>query len=107
MRHLIRLSALICAASLIAAIAYSAEKEAGVVITTEDIRADYEVLGIVHARHMKDVDGVNGELARKAAALGADFLIGTHYFEYQSQLHGAGTAVKVKKAEKEGEAARQ
>jgi len=75
---------------------HAAQKNEAAVIVTGDIREDYEVIGIVSAKHIRGVAEVTAELSKVASGMGADYVINTDYFGHQSQLHAVGTAVKLK-----------
>lgn len=82
-----------------ASVLCGAEHEKSVVVTMGGIGEDYEILGIVQAKHVRDLDKVNASLIKQAGRMGADYIIHTDYFEFQANLYGVGTAVKLKEEE--------
>lgn len=76
------------------------KKPKEVILTSTDIREDYEILGIVSVRSGEVVlDSINEKLKEEAKNLGADYVIGINYFNYSGYIYAYGTAVKIKKTE--------
>ncbi len=76
------------------------KKSKGVILTSEDIKEDYDIIGIVSARSGEVVlDNLNERLKEEAKNLGADYVIGIRYFDYSGYIYAYGTAVKIKKTE--------
>lgn len=68
----------------------------GVILSTVDIDAEYEILGLVHYRSNElNLDKIHAELKQKAEAIGADYVVGITYFRNAGYLYGSGTAVKL------------
>lgn len=68
----------------------------GVVLSTVDIDEEYDVLGIVSSRTngLKPED-VEKDLIKKAASMGADYVLGIQYYSHAGYLYGTGTAVRI------------
>lgn len=76
------------------------KKPKEVILTSTDIKEDYEILGIVSVRSGEVVlDSINEKLKGEAKNLGADYVIGISYFNYSGYIYAYGTAVKIKKTE--------
>lgn len=68
----------------------------GVILSTLDIKADYDILGIVSYRSSETIPSkINNELRSQAEDLGADYVIGITYYSGFGYLYGSGTAVKL------------
>ncbi len=74
---------------------------AGVVLSTVDLKVDYDILGVVSYRSSETMpEKINSELKRQADDLGADYVIGVTYYSGFGYLYGSGTAVKLIKKDK-------
>lgn len=94
--------------SLAAVLSFSAHGPAsgadkkGVVLTTTDLKEDYEILGIVYYRSSElNPKKIHEELAKQAESMGADYVICIVYYNNAGYLYGSGTAVKLSKKDKE------
>ncbi|MDP3790253.1 MAG: hypothetical protein Q8R48_07625 [Candidatus Omnitrophota bacterium] len=77
------------------------KKAGGVVLSTGDLKTDYEILGIVSYRSSETMpDKINNELKKQAEDLDADYVIGITYYSGFGYLYGSGTAVKLIKKDK-------
>ncbi|MFH0839668.1 MAG: hypothetical protein V1883_01460 [Candidatus Omnitrophota bacterium] len=77
-----------------------AEKK-GVILTTADLKQDYEILGLVFYRTGElSPKKINDELTKQAESMGADYVIGIIYYNNAGYLYGSGTAVKLIKKDK-------
>jgi len=75
----------------------AANKQKDVILSTEDIKDSYKVIGIVSIRSGEvDIVVLNGKLKDAARELGADYVIGINYFTYSGYVYAYGTAVKIK-----------
>lgn len=73
----------------------------GVVLSTCDLKADYEILGVVSYRSSETMpEKINSELKKQADDMGADYVIGINYYSGFGYLYGSGTAVKLIKKDK-------
>jgi ABC-type sugar transport system substrate-binding protein len=80
--------------------AKAADKK-GVVLSTVDLKADYEILGLVYYRSSElSSKKINDELRKQAEDMGADYVIGITYYSNAGYLYGSGTAVKLIKKDK-------
>lgn len=76
--------------------AAGAKKAAGVVLSTVDLKVDYDILGVVSYRSSETMpDKINSELKKQAKDMGADYVIGVTYYSGFGYLYGSGTAVKL------------
>jgi len=67
-----------------------------IILTTTDLKQDYEILGLVYYRSSElDPKKIHEELRKQAKILGADYVIGITYYENAGYLYGSGTAVKL------------
>ncbi|MDD5680551.1 MAG: hypothetical protein PHI59_04860 [Candidatus Omnitrophica bacterium] len=74
----------------------------GVILSTVDLKADYEILGIVSYRSSETMpDRIDRALREQAADMGADYVIGVTYYSGFGYLYGSGTAVKLIKKNKD------
>ena len=72
-------------------------KQKDVVLSTEDIKDSYKVIGIISIRGGEvDLVSLNSKLKDAAKELGADYVIGVNYFTYSGYVYAYGTAVKIK-----------
>ena len=75
-------------------------KPKGVVVSTSDAKASYNVLGLVSYRSGKAggrvVNDIEEGLAKEGAKLGADAVVSVRFLSYTGYLYGYGTAVKFK-----------
>ena len=75
----------------------AAAKQKDIILTTEDIKDSYKVIGIISARGGEiDLDALNNKLKDAARQIGADYVIGINYFNYSGYVYAYGTAVKIK-----------
>ncbi|OGX28281.1 MAG: hypothetical protein A3F87_03650 [Omnitrophica WOR_2 bacterium RIFCSPLOWO2_12_FULL_51_24] len=75
----------------------TSSKQKDVILSTEDIKDSYKVIGIVSIRAGEvDLAAVNSKLKDAAKELGADYVIGINYFTYSGYIYAYGTAVKIK-----------
>lgn len=78
-----------------------ADGKKGVILSTVDLKVDYDTLGIVSYRSSETMpEKINNELKRQAEDLGADYVIGITYYSGFGYLYGSGTAVKLIKKDK-------
>lgn len=89
--HIIIISlVLICLTGL----SYADQKQ--VILTTTDLKGDYEILGIVtYSSGTPDINIVNEGLKKKAAQMNADYVVSVRYISHTGKLFGWGTAVKI------------
>lgn len=79
-----------------------AEGKKGVILTTTDLKQDYEILGLVYYRSSElSPKKIHDELRKQAEDLGADYVIGITYYNNAGYLYGSGTAVKLIKKNKD------
>lgn len=84
------------------AFAQQKKKEKEIVLTTADIKEDYEVLGLVWVRSGEvNLSNVNEKLKEEAKKIGADNVLMVRYFVYSSYIYAYGTAVKLKEKEED------
>ncbi len=90
-------ASLACIVAMLCAVpAAMADGKKGVILSTSDIKADYEILGIVSYRSSETIPSkINNELRSQAEDLGADYVIGITYYSGFGYLYGSGTAVKL------------
>lgn len=75
----------------------SSSKQKDVILSNEDIKDSYKVIGIISVRGGEvDLAALNNKLKDAAKELGADYVIGTNYFTYSGYIYAYGTAVKIK-----------
>lgn len=73
------------------------KKKKEVILSTVDIKEDYEILGIVSVRSGEvNLLSVNEKLKEEAKNLGADYVVTLRYFDYGGYIYAYGTAVKIK-----------
>lgn len=88
------LAAILCLSA--ASEAEAKKKKKGVILSTVDISADYEILGLVYYRSSElDPKKIHKELKKKAKKMGADYVVGLTYYSNAGYLYGSGTAVKL------------
>jgi hypothetical protein len=82
--------------------AWCADAKKGVVLSTVNIKEDYEIIGLVSYRSNElDPKKIHNELTKQAEAMGADCVIGITYYNNLGYLYGSGTAVKLIKKDKD------
>jgi len=75
-------------------------KPKDIILTTEDIRDNYKVIGIISIRSGEvSLESLNAKLKDAARQLGADYVIGVNYLNYSGYVYAYGTAVKIKEKE--------
>ena len=91
----------VAAAVFSAAPAASAESKKEVVLSTVDLKSDYEILGLVYYRSSElSPKKIHDELKKQAEDMGADHVIGITYYNNAGYLYGSGTAVRLIKNKK-------
>lgn len=103
-RRILFISVFLCAIILVSSAAAqymtttkTANKQKDVILSTEDIKDSYKVIGIVSIRSGEvDIAALNSKLKDAARELGADYVIGINYFTYSGYVYAYGTAVKIK-----------
>lgn len=74
----------------------TAEENKKVILSTVDLKADYEILGLVYYRSSDlNPKKIHDELRKQAKDLGADHVVGVTYYSNAGYLYGSGTAVKL------------
>ncbi len=72
-----------------------------VILSTTDLKQDYEILGLVSYRTGElTPKTINDQLTKQAADMGADYVICITYYNNAGYLYGSGTAVKLIKKDK-------
>ena len=104
-RRILFISVFLCAiiltssaAAQVMATTKTAGKQKDIILSTEDIKESYKVIGIVSIRSGEvDLTVINNKLKDAARELGADYVIGVDYFNSHSgYIYAYGTAVKIK-----------
>ena len=68
-----------------------------VIITTGDIRENYEIIGIISANIISDnLEDLKHKLRKEALKLKADAVVSVRYVLFRSRIYAYGTAVKLK-----------
>lgn len=76
------------------------KKPKEIILSTVDIKEDYEILGIVSARSGDvSLSVINEKLKEEAKNIGAEAVITVRYFDYSGYIYAYGTAVRFKGSE--------
>lgn len=82
--------------------AAKAADDKDIILSTVDLKADYEILGLVSYRSSElSPKKIHDELRNQARDMGADHVIGITYYNNAGYLYGSGTAVKLIKKNKD------
>lgn len=97
MRKNIVVFVILCVSLFLSWPVFSKDEKKDILLSTVDIHANYDVIGIVYGRiSSNDIKELNDELIRRAGRIDADAVIGVRYLAYLDYLYAYGTAVKRK-----------